>query len=67
MVDEEYFKDEIAAGIDVDNDEYREAWPHKFFYSCCGMDLTEGMCQVGWHKAADPDDRPRKRTGRCEF
>ncbi|KAK4861921.1 hypothetical protein LT330_003059 [Penicillium expansum] len=67
MVDEEYFKDEIAAGIDVDNDEYREAWPHKFFYPCCGMDLTEGMCQVGWHKAADPDDRPRKRTGRCEF
>ncbi|KAG0155027.1 hypothetical protein PDIDSM_600 [Penicillium digitatum] len=30
VVDEEYFKDEIAAGIDVDNDEYREAWPHKF-------------------------------------
>ncbi|KAJ6143539.1 hypothetical protein N7471_002992 [Penicillium samsonianum] len=62
MVDEEYFKDEIAAGIDVHNDEYREAWPDGFFYPCCGMNLTEEMCQVGWHKAADPDDRPRKRT-----
>lgn len=62
IVDEEYFKDEIAAGIDVHNDEYREAWPDGFFYPCCGMNLTEEMCQVGWHKAADPDDRPRKRT-----
>ncbi|CAI7628141.1 unnamed protein product [Penicillium glandicola] len=64
MVDEEYFKDEIAAGIDVDNDDYREAWPEMFFYHCCGMDLTEDVYQVRWHKAADPHERPRKRTSR---
>ncbi|OQD95229.1 hypothetical protein PENSOL_c021G12091 [Penicillium solitum] len=67
VVDEEYFKAEIAAGYDVDSDEYRLAWPEGFFYPCCGMGLTGKMCQVGWHKAADPDDRPRKRTRRSEF
>ncbi|CAI7668432.1 unnamed protein product [Penicillium crustosum] len=67
VVDEEYFKAEIAAGYDIDSDEYRLAWPEGFFYPCCGMGLTGNMCQVGWHKAADPDDRPRKRTRRGEF
>ncbi|KAJ5493966.1 hypothetical protein N7463_010053 [Penicillium fimorum] len=59
MVDEEFFKDEIIAGIDVDNEEYREAWPEKFFYTCCGRDLVEEVCQVGWHKVAK---RPSKRV-----
>ncbi|KAJ5940998.1 hypothetical protein N7516_001166 [Penicillium verrucosum] len=67
VVDEEYFKAEIAAGYAVDSDEYRLAWPEGFFYPCCGMGLTGDMCQVGWHKAADPNDRPRKRTRQSEF
>ncbi|KAJ5826915.1 hypothetical protein N7447_003678 [Penicillium robsamsonii] len=59
MVDEEFFKDEIDAGIDVDREEYREAWPEKFFYTCCGRNLLEEVCQVGWHKVAK---RPSKRA-----
>ncbi|KAJ5158379.1 uncharacterized protein N7500_008030 [Penicillium coprophilum] len=58
-MDEEFFKNEIIAGIDVDNEEYREAWPEKFFYLCCGRDLLDEECQVGWHKRAD---RPSKRV-----
>jgi hypothetical protein len=67
IIDEEFFKEEIFAGVDVDNPEYREIWPDGFFHPCCGRDLTEDMCQVGWHKAADPEDRPRKRNICGEF
>ncbi|KAJ6180871.1 hypothetical protein N7519_011332 [Penicillium mononematosum] len=64
VVDEEFFKDEIAGGLDVDNKEYRIVWPDKFYYPCCGRDLMDEQCQIGWHKAADPGDRPRKRFTR---
>ncbi|KAJ5382572.1 hypothetical protein N7517_000483 [Penicillium concentricum] len=59
MIDEEFFRDEIIAGVDVDNEECREAWPEKFSYTCCGRDLLEEVCQVGWHKVAK---RPSKRV-----
>ena len=66
VVDEEFFKEEIAAGIEVDDDDHREVWPEKFYHPCCGRDLSDDACQVGWHKAADPGDRPRKRFTRKE-
>ncbi|KAJ5865934.1 hypothetical protein N7534_000487, partial [Penicillium rubens] len=69
VVDEEFFKNEIAGGLDVDNNDYRMAYPDKFYYPCCGRDLMDEQCQIGWHRAADPGDRPRKRftsKGWCE-
>ncbi|KAJ5950622.1 uncharacterized protein N7479_009035 [Penicillium vulpinum] len=57
--DKEYFFDEISDGINVDTDQFRATRSEGFFYPCCGMELVEGWCcQVDWHKAADPNDRP---------
>ncbi|KAJ5482002.1 hypothetical protein N7475_000814 [Penicillium sp. IBT 31633x] len=67
VIDQEFFKAEIEAGIDVYNDEYRQAWPDKFFYPCCGRDLTEEMCEVGWHEAPGAYDRPCKQTDQKEY